>query len=162
MELPRKQEVLALGCSRDQAVCRHHQNVKSLRRKGKWQAFEEALKDYVVKGHAERVPDADLLKPESQSYYLPMHGVVKEQSTTMKLRVVFDASARTSSGVSLNDQLLPGPNLYHSMTSSVTKFRGHSIGMTADIKGRLPWCPLRGTFTISSSWERMGNSKTGG
>ena len=62
-----------------------------------------------------------------------MHGVVKEASTTTKLRVVFDASARSSSGVSLNDQLLPGPNLYPHLTSVIIAFRQHRIGMTGDI-----------------------------
>ena len=62
-----------------------------------------------------------------------MHGVVKEASTTTKLRVVFDASVKTSSGVSLNDQLLPGPNLYPHLTSVILAFRQHKIGMTSDI-----------------------------
>ena len=59
-----------------------------------------------------------------------MHGVIKEASTTTKLRVVFDASARTTSGVSLNDQLLSGPNLYPHLTMVIINFRQHRVGMT--------------------------------
>ena len=73
------------------------------------------------------------LKSETDTYYLPMHGVVKEASTMTKLRVVFDASAKTSSGVSSNDQLLPGPNLYSHLTSVILAVRQHKIGMTSDI-----------------------------
>ena len=62
-----------------------------------------------------------------------MHDVTKEESTTTKLHVVFDASAKSSSGVSLNDQLLPGPSLYPMLTSVLNKFRLHPIGMSADI-----------------------------
>ena len=72
----------------------------------------------------------DFRKPETDSYYLPMHGVVKEASTTTKLRVVFDASAKTSSGVSVNDKLLPGPP---QLTFLILAFRQHHIGMTSDI-----------------------------
>ena len=84
-------------------------------------------------GHAERVPDDELQKPCKDCYYLPMHGVTKESSTTTKLRVVFDASAKTTSGFSLNDTLLTGPSLYPSLSSILNRFRCHSIGMSADI-----------------------------
>jgi hypothetical protein len=39
---------------------------------------------------------------------MPHHGVVKEASSTTKLRVVFNASEKTGSGVSLNDVLRVG------------------------------------------------------
>ncbi|XP_043591687.1 uncharacterized protein LOC122571690 [Bombus pyrosoma] len=39
-------------------------------------------------------------------YFLPHHGVIKESSQTTKLRVVFDGSAPTTTGVSLNDEIL--------------------------------------------------------
>ena len=133
VEFPRKTDALPLGCSREQAVRRHKQNVRSLKRKGKWQEFEEAVWDYAKRGHSERVPADDQLKSECDCFYMPMHGVIKEQSITIKLQVVVDASAHTSSGVSLNDQLLPGPHLYLSMSTSVTTFRMHLIGLTSDI-----------------------------
>ena len=66
-------------------------------------------------------------------FYLPMHGVVKESSTTTKLRVVFDASAKSATGISLNDTLLPGPSLYPLLSTVLTKFRQHRVGLSADI-----------------------------
>ena len=62
-----------------------------------------------------------------------MHGVTKEESTNTKLRTVFDASAKSSSGVSHNDQLLHGPSLNPMLTSVLYKLRLHPIGMSADI-----------------------------
>lgn len=59
-----------------------------------------------------------------------MHGIVKNSSTTTKLRVVFDASAHSESGASLNDQLL---SLYPHLTRVVNRFRTHSIGKSSDM-----------------------------
>ena len=133
MKLPRKSATLALGCSREQAIRRYQQNEKSLKRKGTLTEFLAAVQDYALRGHSKRVPAEDVRKPETDSYYLPMHGVSKEASTSTKLRVEFDASARTTSGVSLNDQFLAGPNLYPHLTSIIIAFRQHKIAMIGNI-----------------------------
>ena len=62
-------------------------------------------------GHMEVIPDKGIAISNNDSYYLPHHCVFKEDSSTTKLRVVFDASAKTSSGVFLNKQLMIGPKL---------------------------------------------------
>lgn len=43
------------------------------------------------------------------AYYMPHHVVIKEQSTTTNVRVMFDASAIASSGKSLNEIKKIGP-----------------------------------------------------
>ena len=43
--------------------------------------------------------------------YLPHQAVIRNPSTTTKLRVVFDAAAKTSNGRSLNDIMMVGPRL---------------------------------------------------
>jgi len=53
------------------------------------------------------VDTADLNDIKSD-YFLPHHGVYKPLSSTTKLRVVFNASAKTTNGNSLNDLLLEG------------------------------------------------------
>ena len=52
-----------------------------------------------------------LLSDSDKTHYLPHHGVVRQ---TSKLRIVYDASARTS-GPSLNDCLYTGPSLGQSI-----------------------------------------------
>ena len=75
-----------------------------------------------------------LKKPPNDSYYnLPMHGVFKETSSTTKLRVVFDASAKSSNGVSLNDILEPRPSLYPLLSTVINRFRLLLVGLSADI-----------------------------
>ncbi|XP_065077326.1 uncharacterized protein LOC135700674 [Ochlerotatus camptorhynchus] len=71
--------------------------------------YSEFLSEYLALGHMEEVPPDELEVETSKCFYLPHHAVVKAESTTTKLRVVFDASCASSTGVSLNDRLLAGP-----------------------------------------------------
>ena len=103
-----------------------------LKKQGRLNAFNAVVEEYLTLGHAELVPSEDLTKSPSESYYLPMHGVVKESSTTTKLRVVFDASAKTSTGYSLNI-LLPQHSLYPKLTKMINQFRLNKISMSGDI-----------------------------
>ena len=59
-----------------------------------------------------------------------MHGVVKESSSTTKLRVVFDGS---SPGVSLNDLLLPGPCWYPFLSTIINRFHMRPVAMVGDV-----------------------------
>ena len=63
--------------------------------------------------------------------------MVKLSSTTTKLRVIFDALAKTTTGVSLNDSLLPGPSLYPLLTDVFLAFCSYVIGMSAHISKML-------------------------
>lgn len=67
-------------------------------------------------------------------FYLPHHCVLKPNSTTTKLRVVFDASAKDAHRVSLNDALLIGPKLHSYVFTILLKFRLRAFGFTADRK----------------------------
>ena len=64
------------------------------------------------------------------------HAVIKESSSTTKLRVVFDASAKTTSGVSLNDCLTIGPALFPNITDILIRFRTYAVALTSDISKR--------------------------
>ncbi|XP_076384377.1 uncharacterized protein LOC143262794 [Megalopta genalis] len=64
-------------------------------------------REYLALGHMTEISDAR----DGKEFYLPHHAVIKECSFTTKVKVVFDASAKSSSGVSLNDALLVGPTI---------------------------------------------------
>ena len=110
--LPRKENVDLLGETRSLAVRRFRSLERSLRSRGKFDAFAEAIDKYFLLTHAEPVPPQDMSKPCHEVYYLPMHAVHKIASTTTQLRVVFDASDKSTTCVSLNDQLLVGPTVH--------------------------------------------------
>ena len=91
------------------------------------------MEEYLEMQHAELVPVADLQKSPQEVFYLPMHAVRKEHSTTTKLRAVFDASAKSSTGVSLNDTLLVGPTVHPSLIDVLLRFRLHRVALTTDV-----------------------------
>ena len=62
-----------------------------------------------------------------------MHIFVKELSITTKIRAVFDASAKSSTGVSLNDQLLVGPTVHSSLIDVLLHFCFHRIALTTEV-----------------------------
>lgn len=67
-------------------------------------------------------------------YFLPHHGVERESSTTTKLRVVYDASAVTTSGKSFNDIQMVGPTVQEDLLSILLRFRQHKFVVTSDIE----------------------------
>ena len=56
--------------------------------------YDRTIKEQLANGIVESVPAAEETK--GQVHYLPHHGVVCRDKATTKLRVVYDASAKTS------------------------------------------------------------------
>ena len=69
--------------------------------------YDSIIKTQLQQGIVELVEDAEGAD-RSNVHYLPHHPVIRRDKTTIKLRVVYDASAKTT-GPSLNDCLDPGP-----------------------------------------------------
>lgn len=70
---------------------------------------------------------------EDGAFYLPHHCVIKPSSTTTKLRVVFDGSAKSSSGISINDALIPGPIVQNDLVAILLNFRCFRYVVTLDV-----------------------------
>lgn len=75
-------------------------------------------------------------KGEHQCYYLSYHAVRNGNSITMKLRIAFDAKAKSDMGLNLNDVLLRGPCIQEELVTimAISPFRTHRYVFTADIK----------------------------
>ncbi|XP_071578812.1 uncharacterized protein [Temnothorax nylanderi] len=95
--------------------------------------YVEFMRDYLATGHMSPVTESNQ-DYELRVVYLPHHGVIKEESTSTKLRVVFDASNKTSSGKSLNDILRVGPTKQCSLVVIVSRFRFFLVAITGDIR----------------------------
>lgn len=118
-----------LGESYDHAVRRLHQLERRFARSPELHSpYVDFMREYEQLGH---------MKPyvgtEPSRYIIPHHCVVKTSSTTTPVRVVFDGSAATSNGVSLNDTLLIGRKLHHDILKIIFNFRLYDICFTADI-----------------------------
>ncbi|GFY06831.1 putative RNA-directed DNA polymerase from transposon X-element [Trichonephila clavipes] len=79
----------------------------------------------------EEVPKTEV---DNFGYYLPHRPVMKQAIQTMKIRPVFDASARNKSQPSLNDCLNRGPNLIELIPDIIDRFRLYPIGLSSDIE----------------------------
>nr|XP_033200963.1 uncharacterized protein LOC117163080 [Bombus vancouverensis nearcticus] len=77
-------------------------------------------REYLALGHMTKVNDNH---SDDNGYYLPHHGVTKASSQTTKLRVVFDRSAPSTTGTSLNDTLHTGPKLQEDLFSPYLAIR---------------------------------------
>ncbi|XP_037822286.1 uncharacterized protein LOC119610934 [Lucilia sericata] len=95
--------------------------------------YKDFMREYETLGHMTKIGTypADILK---NSYFLPHHGVLKDDSTTTKLRVVFDGSSHMDDRKCLNEELSPGPALQNDLPQIITKWRTHRIGFSADIE----------------------------
>ena len=96
------------------------------------QMYSSFIEEYIQMGHMSKLSDMSLKSGET-SYFLPHHAAMKEESTTTKLRVVFDGSCKTSSGISLNDLQLVGPTIQSDLLAILLRFRQHIFVVSADI-----------------------------
>lgn len=96
--------------------------------------YDEALREYIDKGYAERVPESEVEVSSRPVYYMPHRAVYRPDSSTTKIRIVFDASAKAQGSLSLNDALSTGPNLNPDLLQLILNFRCHVIALTADIE----------------------------
>lgn len=91
--------------------------------------YSACMQEYIDLQHMTEV-DSSLFR---SAYYIPHHCVIKESSSTTKLRVVFDASAKDANVQCLNDNLFNGPRLQPDLIDHLLRFRTFKIAFTADI-----------------------------
>ncbi|XP_053697263.1 uncharacterized protein LOC128744354 [Sabethes cyaneus] len=134
VSLPKDEAILQqLGHTQNIACYRFHQMERRLERDPELKRqYHNFMLEYEQLGHMRRVPDEDVTK--IQRFYLPHHPVVKDSSSTTRVRVVFDASCKSSSGVSLNDALLAGPVVQEDLRSIILRCRTRLVLLVADVE----------------------------
>ena len=97
-----------------------------------FEEYDNAIKEQLAKGIVEIVSEPHNASGE-HVHYLPHHAVIRHDKETTKLRVVYDASAK-STGPSLNDCLYVGPKFNQRIMDILLRFRLHRCAFVADIE----------------------------
>ncbi|XP_074031706.1 uncharacterized protein [Leptinotarsa decemlineata] len=128
-----KKDNIVLPESRTNALKRLNYIERKMDRDEKYgEIYCEKIQDMEKKGYIKKLTKKEANNVNEKTWYLPHFGVTNVNKPN-KLRIVFDASVR-SHGVSLNDNLLTGPDLYNSMNDILLNFRIKKYAFTADIK----------------------------
>ena len=111
------------------------------RDKLKNKSYSEAIQQMIEKGEVEEIQEnpIEARNMDRNINYLPHHGVFKFDRISTKCRIVFDASAKNSEGVSLNSNLLPGPKRQLDIILLLINFRLHPYTLVGDIS-RMFYC----------------------
>jgi len=133
VKLPFKRSALLLGDSHAKAL----QIVNGLFRQFKVKSdyaryYSDFIDEYKSLQHMHLVQDEQ--PPPPSVYYLPHHGVWREQSLTTKLRMVFNGSSLTTSGYSLNDLLHTGAKLQTELFDVLIWFRKFYYVFSTDVE----------------------------
>ncbi|XP_028397211.1 uncharacterized protein LOC114521021 [Dendronephthya gigantea] len=94
--------------------------------------YDTVIKNQLSKGIVETVNKEDVGEV-GRVHYIPHHAVIRRDKETTKLRIVYDASAKTS-GPSLNDCLYTGPTMTQNIMDIILRFRSHKVAFTSDIE----------------------------
>lgn len=131
VKMPLKESPDVLGDSYEQALSRFLSLERRFKRDPHFKIkYCDFISEYIELGH---MTENKHFNREETFYILPHHGVLRETSLTTKLRAVFDGSAVTTSGLSLNNIQYVGPTVQDDLISILLRFRQHRYVVSADI-----------------------------
>lgn len=126
VRLPFNEKITQLGDSRQSALKRFYAVEKRLNKNPELkQNYLNFMQEYEQLNHMQRIENTET----AISYYIPHHAVFKDG----KIRVVFDASNKSESGISLNDAQFTGPAIHNELFSILISFRKHDYVLSCDI-----------------------------
>ncbi|XP_053403139.1 uncharacterized protein LOC128558265 [Mercenaria mercenaria] len=95
------------------------------------EAYKTTLQKYLNKGY---ITEVNLNETFNDSeWYIPHFPIVKLDRETTKVRIVFDAAAKTD-GLSLNEAIYQGPKLQNELFDVLLRFRSQPIAIMCDIE----------------------------
>lgn len=132
-----------LGKSRDNALKHFLHLERKFELNPEFKAeYAKNINDYLLQGHMIELFDTECDRlyytengqPAYDCFYLPHHAVIKENSSSTRLRPVYNASKKSSNGNSLNSVLFPGPVLLNDLIAILINWRFHQIAFVGDIQ----------------------------
>ncbi|XP_060841938.1 uncharacterized protein LOC132922439 [Rhopalosiphum padi] len=125
VRLPFREDISKLGNSYKNAFRRFLSIEKRLGLNTKLNKdYQQFMYEYQDLGHMEPLRSAGEGSVNEPGYFLPHHAVVNDNSsTTTRLRVVFDGSSKTDTGISLNNVPLKGPTIQDDLLNILARFQ---------------------------------------
>ncbi|XP_055309492.1 uncharacterized protein LOC129573205 [Sitodiplosis mosellana] len=148
---------LFLGESREQAERRLRLSQRRFSKNPEAKRlYDQNLDEYLSLGHMKKVEHHEVPR-----YFLPHHPVVKDSSSTTKVRTVSDASAKTTNGRSLNDLLLVGPTIQPELFDLLMQWRRFKYAFCGDIEKmyRQVWINPEHALFQCILWEKPGSNQ---
>lgn len=135
VSLPFQSDPIALGDSMRSAESRYLSlERRLLSNPAIKEEYDSVFKEYLQRNYMHSVGTVAEIGTTNDQYVIPHHAVVRQDKSTTKLRVVLNASNKTSTGKSLNDLLHTGPNLQNDLFQIILKFRLLPVAISADIR----------------------------
>ena len=130
---PWKDKPPDLPVNRELAMGRLRSTVTRMRGKPElMKQYDAIIQDQYDKEIIERVNSTFA---DGTTHYLPHHAVINPLKPTTKLRIVYDASARSrKENKSLNECLYRGPVMLNDLCGLLMRFRLNNIAVVADIE----------------------------
>ncbi|UYV61251.1 hypothetical protein LAZ67_1004109 [Cordylochernes scorpioides] len=97
------------------------------------QKYRSFMGEYAELGHMTSLSEQSE-KDEKGCCFIPHHAVRKNQPNKGKIRVVFNASTKTSNGFSFNERLYTGPKLQTDIFTILIKWRQYKVVVLTDIE----------------------------
>jgi len=95
--------------------------------------YRSQIADMLKRGVARKVSDKELQEYTGTKFYISHHDVMNPRSVSTPMRVVFNSSARTKGGMSLNDCLAKGPCLLNELLGILMRFRQERFAFIGDV-----------------------------
>ena len=130
--LPWKPDQVQLPDNKTLSFVRLQSTTKKLERMGKLTDYDNIMQEQLSMGMIEPAPKES---NQAKVHYIPHHAVIKEESQTTPLRIVYDCSAKSSNTTpSLNECLETGPPLQPHLFDVLLRNRFRKFVITGDIK----------------------------
>ena len=127
-ENPELPDNYGLAYGRLKSTIKHMRENKEL-----LEAYDKIIKTQLEKGMIEPIENEQNQK--NLVHYIPHHAVIKPNNATTKIRIVYDASAKSKKeNKSLNECMHRGPVILEDLCALLLNFRTNKIAMVADIE----------------------------
>ncbi|XP_028413778.1 uncharacterized protein LOC114536622 [Dendronephthya gigantea] len=130
---PWKKDPRNLPDNRDQAMKRLDSTERRLlKNPTQAAAYNDKMAEMEKMSFSRKLTEAEVKDHKGPVHYISHHAVLKPESTSTPVRIVFNSSA-TYQGHKLNDYWQKGPDLLNGLFGVILRFRENKVALTADI-----------------------------